>query len=139
MNYKEYFKSKLFSEINEDMAATPERRRQLEKIADALHSVGHHDLAYDVLAQRTQELRSDNVHGLGGKVIDKGMKGLGYVLKTRNPSDLEIKLVQDIVDRIQDHIEGVPDDPDYATLLPDDLASTQTHPVYSKKINVKRK
>ena len=138
MNYKEYFKSKLFSEINE-MAVTPERRKQLEDIADALRSVGHHDLADDVLAQRTQELRSDNVHGLGGKVIDKGIKGLGYVLKTRKPSDSEIKLVQDIVDRIQDHIEGVPDSPDQATLLPDDLGSTKTHPVYRKKINVKRK
>lgn len=135
MNLKEHYKSKLLSMMNEDMAMTVARKKQLEKMSDALQAAGNYEKSYDVQDKETDELRSDKVYGLGGKVVDKGVKGLGWAMKMRDPSDTDIANIQAVVNRVGQHIVAAPDDPDYATSI-DDIESTETHPVYRRMIKV---
>lgn len=136
MNLKEHFKARMIAKLmNEDMAMTVARKKELEKMSDDLQAAGNYEKSYDVQDQETDELRSDQVYGLGGKVIDQGVKGLGWAMKMRDPSDKDIADVQGVVSRVGQHIVAAPDDPDYATSI-DDIESTETHPVYRRMIKV---
>lgn len=135
MNLKEHYKSRLLSLMNEDMAMTVARKKELEKMSDALLAKDDYEGAWDVQDKETDELRSDKVYGLGGKVVDKGVKGLGWAMKMRDPSDKDIANIQAVVNRVGQHIVAAPDDPAYATSS-DDIESTETHPVYRRMIKV---
>ena len=135
MNLKEHYKSRLLSLMNEDMAMTVARKKELEKMSDALLAKDDYEGAWDVQDKETDKLRSDKVYGLGGKVVDKGVKGLGWAMKMRDLSDKDIANIQAVVNRVGQHIVAAPDDPAYATSS-DDIESTETHPVYRRMIKV---
>lgn len=80
-------------------------------------------------------LRSDKVHDETGKVVHKGAKGLGWSATARDPSDEDVKKVQGVVGKVG-HIVAAADDPDYAT-SPDDVESTDKHPVYRRILKTK--
>ena len=136
MNLKEHFKARLIEKLmNEDMAMTVARKKELEKQSDDLQDAGNYEGSYDVQDKMDDELRSNRVYGVGGQIAHAGAPGLGFALRSRDPSDNDIAKIQKIVSSVGQHIVGAPDDPDYATTV-DDISSTATHPVYRRMIQV---
>lgn len=115
--------------INE--AVTVARHKEHQAKIEKLQDEGKHEEAYDAQDAHHEELRSDKVHGEGGKVVHSGHEGLGWKMAVRSPSDEDIEHIKGIVKKVGHIVTAAPDD-SYATSS-DDIKTSHPNPDFDAR------